>query len=55
MLRCEQKEGKVFFAFGSKDTSFVHSKAINVQFSITISFTKIIQNASNLYAGRPKK
>jgi hypothetical protein len=28
MLRCVRKEGKVFFAFGSKDTSFVHSKAI---------------------------
>jgi hypothetical protein len=23
-----EKEGKVFFAFGSKDTSFIHSKAI---------------------------
>jgi hypothetical protein len=30
MLRCEQKEGKVFFAFGSKivTAGFVHSKAI---------------------------
>jgi hypothetical protein len=30
MLRCERKEGKVFFAFGSKIVSvgFVHSKAI---------------------------
>jgi hypothetical protein len=28
MLRCVRKEGKVFFAFGSKDISFVHSKAI---------------------------
>jgi hypothetical protein len=27
MLRCVRKEGKVFFAFGSKDKSFVHSKA----------------------------
>jgi hypothetical protein len=27
MLRCVRKEGKVFFAFGSKNTSFVHSKA----------------------------
>jgi hypothetical protein len=24
MLRCVRKEGKVFFAFGSKNTSFVH-------------------------------
>jgi hypothetical protein len=31
MLRCERKEGKVFFAFGSKDgnTGFIHSKASN--------------------------
>jgi hypothetical protein len=31
MLRCERKEGKVFFAFGSKITSvgFVHIKAIH--------------------------
>jgi hypothetical protein len=28
MLQCVRKEGKVFFTFGSKDTSFVHSKAI---------------------------
>jgi hypothetical protein len=28
MLRCVRKEGKVFFAFDSKDTNFVHSKAI---------------------------
>jgi hypothetical protein len=28
MLRCVRKEGKVFFAFGSKNASFVHSKAI---------------------------
>jgi hypothetical protein len=28
MLRCVQKEGKVFFAFGSKYTGFIHSKAI---------------------------
>jgi hypothetical protein len=30
MLRCVRKEGKVFFAFGSKIvlTGFVHSKAI---------------------------
>jgi hypothetical protein len=26
MLRCVRKEGKVFFAFGSKE-NFVHSKA----------------------------
>jgi hypothetical protein len=31
MLRCERKEGKVFFAFGSKDTSFVHSQAIHTR------------------------
>jgi hypothetical protein len=32
-VRCERKEGKVFFAFGSKDASvgFVHSKADDVQ------------------------
>jgi hypothetical protein len=31
MLRCERKEGKLFFAFGSKTGSigFVHSKASN--------------------------
>jgi hypothetical protein len=32
VLRCEQKEGKVFFAFGSKKAesiSFIHSKANN--------------------------
>jgi hypothetical protein len=29
-------------------------KYTNDQFSITMSFTKIIQNASKLYAGRPK-
>jgi hypothetical protein len=31
MLRCERKEGKVFFAFGSKIASvgFVHIKAIH--------------------------
>jgi hypothetical protein len=29
MLRCVRKEGKVFFVFGSKDTSFVHIKAIH--------------------------
>jgi hypothetical protein len=28
MLRCVRKEGKVFFAFGSKNASFVHSKAV---------------------------
>jgi hypothetical protein len=30
MLRCAQKEGKVFFAFGSKvvPVGFVHNKAI---------------------------
>jgi hypothetical protein len=27
MLRCVRKEGKVFFAFGSKNASFVHNKA----------------------------
>jgi hypothetical protein len=66
MLRCVRKEGKVFFAFGSKDTIFVHSKSnlymdgkvkiyykvwksiqSNVQFSITMSFTKIIQMLLN--------
>jgi hypothetical protein len=29
MLRCVRKEGKVFFAFGSKNTSFVHIKAFH--------------------------
>jgi hypothetical protein len=29
MLRCVRKEGKVFFAFGSKNISFVHIKAIH--------------------------
>jgi hypothetical protein len=31
MLRCEQKEGKVFFAFGSKivTVGFIHNKAIH--------------------------
>jgi hypothetical protein len=28
MLRCVRKEGNVFFAFGSKNTSFVHIKAV---------------------------
>jgi hypothetical protein len=27
MLRCARKEGKVFFAFGSKKENFVHIKA----------------------------
>jgi hypothetical protein len=31
MLRCVRKEGKVFFTFGSKDTSFVHIKAIHTR------------------------
>jgi hypothetical protein len=33
MLRCERKEGKVYFAFGSKITSvgFVHIKAIHTE------------------------
>jgi hypothetical protein len=31
MLRCVRKEGKVFFAFGSKDRNFVHIKAIHTQ------------------------
>jgi hypothetical protein len=26
MLRCVRKEGKMFFAFGSKNASFIHSK-----------------------------
>jgi hypothetical protein len=29
MLHCVRKEGKVFFAFGSKNTSFVHIKAVH--------------------------
>jgi hypothetical protein len=29
MLRCVRKEGKVFFAFGSKNASFVHLKALH--------------------------
>jgi hypothetical protein len=29
MLRCVRKEGKVFFAFGSKNASFVHIKALH--------------------------
>jgi hypothetical protein len=29
MLRCVRKEGKVFFAFGSKGTSFVHIKVVH--------------------------
>jgi hypothetical protein len=29
MLRCVRKEGKVFFAFVSKNTSFVHIKAVH--------------------------
>jgi hypothetical protein len=29
MLRCVRKEGKVFFASGSKNTSFVHIKALH--------------------------
>jgi hypothetical protein len=32
MLRCVRKEGKVFFAFGSKDASCVHSKAIQCKY-----------------------
>jgi hypothetical protein len=31
MLRCVRKEGKVFFAFYSKDTSFIHTKAIHTR------------------------
>jgi hypothetical protein len=30
-------------------------KYTNDQFSITMSFTKIIKNASKLYVARPKK
>jgi hypothetical protein len=29
MFRCVGKEGKVFFAFGSKGTIFVHIKAVH--------------------------
>jgi hypothetical protein len=29
MLRCVRKEGKVFFAFSSKNASFVHIKALH--------------------------
>jgi hypothetical protein len=29
MLRCIRKEGKVFFAFGSKNASFVHIEALH--------------------------
>jgi hypothetical protein len=62
MLRCVRKEGKMFFAFGSKDISFrpqqsnLHMEGkvkiyykvwiniqSNVQFSVTMSFTEIIQ------------
>jgi hypothetical protein len=28
MLRCVRKEGKVFFAFSSKNANFVHNKAL---------------------------
>jgi hypothetical protein len=31
MLRCVRKEGKVFFAFGSKSISFVHITAIRTR------------------------
>jgi hypothetical protein len=31
MLRCVRKEGKVFFAFGSKNISFVHIQVVHTQ------------------------
>jgi hypothetical protein len=46
MLRCVRKEGKVFLAFGSKDTSFVHSKVkiyYKVWTSIQVMFNSRLQ------------
>jgi hypothetical protein len=42
MLRCVRKEGKVFFAFGSK-RSFVHSKADCTQIAETKYITRYVQ------------
>jgi hypothetical protein len=44
MLRCVRKEGKVFFAFGSKDTNFVHSKAIRTQMKKVKIYYKVWTN-----------
>jgi hypothetical protein len=43
MLRCVRKEGKVFFAFGSKKRSFVHSKADCTQLAGIKYITRYVQ------------
>jgi hypothetical protein len=49
MLRCVQKEGKVFFAFGSKNASFVHSKAVQHMNKKVKIYYKVYTNLQNYY------
>jgi hypothetical protein len=44
MLCCVRTEGKVFFAFGSKDTSFVHIKAIHTRMKKVKTYYKVWTN-----------
>jgi hypothetical protein len=49
MLCRERKEGKVFFAFGSKTTSigFVHNKAVGTQMQGKKKHYKVFTNIYN--------
>jgi hypothetical protein len=47
MLRCVRKEGKVFFAFGSKNTSFVHIKAVHTWTEKVKIYYKVWTNLPN--------
>ena len=44
MLHCVRKEGKVFFAFGSKNASFVHSKAVQYKDKKVKIYYKVCTN-----------
>jgi hypothetical protein len=47
MLRCVRKEGKVFFAFGSKNASFVHSKVVQYIDKKVKIYYKVCTNLQN--------
>jgi hypothetical protein len=50
MLRCVRKEGKVFFAFGSKNASFVHSKASQCKYKCcSHRSTSYVDGKVNIY------